>query len=52
MMRRNLAQVERLVVDVKDLARLEARALRVDLKACDLTALARVPLPLSSRRPT
>ncbi|GEM_PF-5540472 len=40
LLRRNLAQMERLVADIKDLARLEAGALRCDPQPVDLRALA------------
>lgn len=39
--KRNLAQVERLVADLKDLARLEAGGFRLDPKPVDLCTLAR-----------
>lgn len=38
---RNIGQMERLVTDVKDLARLDAGALRTDLKPCDLVEIVR-----------
>lgn len=41
LLQRNVAQVERLVIDLKDLARMEAKSFRLEPKMLDLRALAR-----------